>query len=143
MKLPMIGALCASLCLPVLAAEGKWTEGFGQGNLEYFIDQQGVRLYIGCPTEDGSAGAPSSVSLSQVKNGVNAKQFTITAGGITYEGPFDAGSRVGENNFMSLLDSLKKSDAVIKIANRSITFPKSNAATILPGGKNKLKCNLG
>lgn len=143
MKLPVIGVLCASLCLPVLAAEGNWNEGFGQGNLEYFIDQQGMRLYLGCPTQDGDASAPSSVSLSQVKNGTQAKKFTIRAGGNTYEGPFDAGSRVGENNFLSLIENLKQSDAVVKVGNRSITFPKSNAASVLPGGKKKMQCNLG
>ena len=50
MKNLIIGASLALLCSPAFSAEGRWTEGFGQGNLEYFIDKQGFRLYIGCPT---------------------------------------------------------------------------------------------
>ena len=36
----IITALLASAALtaPTFAVEGRWTEGFGQGNLEYFID---------------------------------------------------------------------------------------------------------
>jgi hypothetical protein len=141
MKLPVFGMLCACLSLPVFAAEGRWTEGFGQGNLEYFIDAQGVRLYIGCPTKEGSADSASGISLYQISNDAHAKQFAITVDGITYEGPFDADSRVGNNNFMSLLDGLRKGNAVVKVGNKSITYPKSNAAKILPHGKN-FPCNM-
>ena len=48
MKKIIVCMLCVLFCIPALAAEGRWTEGFGQGNLEYFIDKQGLRLYIGC-----------------------------------------------------------------------------------------------
>jgi hypothetical protein len=37
------------------AAQDRWTEGYGQGNFEYFIDKGNTRLYIGCPTQEGSA----------------------------------------------------------------------------------------
>jgi hypothetical protein len=45
------------------AAQDRWTEGYGQGNLEYFIDKGNTRLYIGCPTQEGDTEAKSSVSL--------------------------------------------------------------------------------
>lgn len=138
MKSTIFLILWASLCMPAFAAEGRWTEGFGQGNLEYFIDNHGVRLYIGCPTgEDAS----SSVSLYQVSNGEHAKQFTITVYGITYDAPFEGDNRAGASNFRSLLEGLRKGDATIKVGNKSITYPKSNAAKILPYGKN-ISCNL-
>jgi len=146
MKTIILGIFSVILCAPTLAAEGRWTEGYGQGNLEYFIDIQGVRLYIGCPTQDGSADSTSSVSLYQVSNHVEAKQFSLTVNGITYQGPFEANSRVGTNNFVSLLEGLQKGDAVVRVGNKSITYPKSNAAKILPiyGGKGskKFNCNL-
>lgn len=142
MKSIVLGMLCASLCLPVLAAEGRWTEGYGQGNLEYFIDQQGMQLHIGCPTKEGSADAASSVSLRRLSDGKESKKFTISVNGINYDAPFDADSRVGTQNFLSLLEGLRKGNAVIKDGNRSITFPKSNAATVVPVYGKKFSCNL-
>lgn len=142
MKPLILGILCAALCIPVLAAEGRWTEGGGQGNLEYFIDKQGVRLYIGCPTKDGSADEPSSVSLHRLSDDVQAKKFTILVNGITYDAPFDANSRVGTNNLLSLLEGLRKGNAVVKVGNKSITFPKSNAAKVVPAYGKGFSCNL-
>jgi hypothetical protein len=54
------------------AAQDKWTESFGQGNLEYFIDKGNTRLYIGCPTQEGSAEAKSSVPLLENDQEINA-----------------------------------------------------------------------
>ena len=138
-----LAATIAILCGPVHAAEGRWTEGFGQGNLEYFIDKQGYRLNIGCPTADGSDEASSSVSLSKLRDSSEVSAFTLTAHGITYSAPFSTGSRVGDNNFLSLLDSVRKGDATVKFGKTTIVFPKSNAAKVVPvyGTKN-FACNL-
>lgn len=143
MKKIIVSMLCVTFCIPALAAEGRWTEGFGQGNLEYFIDKQGLRLYIGCPTEDGSADSPSSVSLYRINDDTNITKFTILVNGITYDAPFEADSRVGTNNFTSLLESLRKGNAIVKFGSKSITFPKSNAAKVVPvyDSKNFI-CNL-
>lgn len=143
MKISLMGIILSVLCIPAISAEGRWTEGFGQGNIEYFIDVQGMRLHIACPTQDGSADTPSSVDLQRVSDSVSAKSFTISVNGVTYEGPFDAGSRVGENSFISLLDSLRKGDALVKAGNKSITFPKSNAAKVIPTYGKRFSCNLG
>ena len=134
--------LIAFTSLPALAAEGRWIEGYGQGNLEYFIDMKGMRLYISCPTKDGSADAMSSVSLQNINTSKDAKAFTITVNGTTFTGPFDADSRVGENNFIALINALRKGDAVVKVANQSLTFPVSNAAKIIPAtNSKKFSCN--
>ncbi|MBK1889295.1 hypothetical protein Undi14_04565 [Undibacterium sp. 14-3-2] len=130
------------LCLPAFAAEGRWTQGYGQGNLEYFIDQKGMQLYIGCPTQNGSAEAASSVSLRRLSDNKEIKQFTIIVNGISYDAPFDADSHVGAQNFLSLLDGLRKTNAVVKFGNQSMTFPKSNAATVIPVYGKKFECNL-
>lgn len=127
---------------PVAAAKGQWKEGFGQGNLEYFIDQEGVRLYIGCPTKDGSADANSDVSLHQLSSDKDITNFTIDVNGNSYEGPFDAGSRVGENNFISLLEDLRKGDAVVKFDGKSVRFSKGNVADVVPVFGEKFECNL-
>jgi len=123
------------------AGQSVWSEGFGQGNLEYFIDVRGARLIIGCPTENGSATSNSSVSL--VVQDKEISKFEITVKNIKYNGPFDAASRVGVDNFTSLLDSLKRGDAVVTYGKNSIIFPKSNAGKVLPTyGKKGFECNL-
>ncbi|WP_343725207.1 hypothetical protein [Herbaspirillum huttiense] len=141
MKRTLICAILATATLSSFAAQGGWTEGYGQGNLEYFTDSQGYRLYIGCPTKDGSADAYSSVVLSQTKNNATIKQFTISVNGHTFDGPFEADSRVGTQNFVALIDDLRKADAVVKFSGRSITFTKADAAKVLPIQK-KMECNL-
>ena len=141
MKTKTLSILLCALSIPVLAAQGHWTEGYGQGNLEYFTDSQGYRLYIGCPTKDGSADAYSSVVLSQTKNNAAIKQFTISVNGHTFDGPFEADSRVGTQNFLALIDDLRKADAIVNFAGKSITFPKRDAVKVLPAQK-KIDCNF-
>jgi len=135
--------LGAVLCVSSAhAAQGLWTAEFGQGNFGYFMDQQGVRLYIGCPTENMPEAA-SDVSLQRVSDGKAIAHFTVLADGMTFEGPFDANSRVGANNFTALLDALRKTDAVVKFEGKSVSFPKSNAAKVLPKyGTKQFVCNL-
>ncbi|OIQ90423.1 hypothetical protein GALL_276570 [mine drainage metagenome] len=127
---------------PVVASKGQWKEGFGQGNLEYFIDQDDVRFYIGCPTKDGSADANSDVTLHQISSDQDIPKFTIDVNGNSYEGPFDTGSRVGEDNFISLLADLRKGDAVVKFNGKSIRFDKGNVADVVPVFGKKFSCNL-
>ena len=135
-----LGALLATLAVAAPAADGRWMEGFAQGNLEYFIDVQGMRLYIGCPTQEDTT---SSVSLMSVVSSQEVKNFTLKVGGHTFEGPFEADSRVGDNNFVALLNELRKGDAVASYGGKTITFPKSNAAKVLPVfGKKDFVCNL-
>jgi hypothetical protein len=142
-----LSVLLASLALAAPAAQaeqGRWTQGYGQGNLEYFIDAQGMRLLIGCPTREGSADAASSVTLMAVASIQEVKKFTVKVGEHTFEGPFEADSRVGEDNFIALLNELRKGDAVVSYGGKTITFAKSNAAQVLPAyGKKGFQCNLG
>lgn len=142
MKNLAIGLVFAATCVNAVAANGRWTEGFGQGNLEYFIDHDGLRLYIGCPTKDGSEDSQSSVSLSQLSNGNEIQKFTIAVNGVSYEGPFSADSRVGDNNFLSLLENLRKADAIVKFNGKSVRIPKSNSAKVIPVFGKKFSCNL-
>ena len=133
----------ACLGLPAIAADGRWTAGFGQGNLEYFIDSKGVRLLIGCPTTDGSADAPSSVSLYRISDNAPATQFTLSVAGVTYNGPFETGNRAGDNNFIALLEGLRKGDAVVKVSGQTITFARSNVVKTVPVfGQKGFNCNL-
>lgn len=136
----VLGALLATLAVTANAADGRWTEGFGQGDYEYFIDAQGMRLYIACPTQDG---ATSGVSLMSVASSQEVKNFTLKVGGTSFEGPFQADSRVGDNNFLALLQDLRKGNAVASYGGKTVTFPKSNAAQVLPVyGKKGFACNL-
>lgn len=142
MKKITLGVVFAVACANSFAAQGRWTEGFGQGDLEYFIDQDGVRLHISCPTKDGSADSQSEVSLSQLGNTKDIRKFTIDVNGISYDGPFSADSRVGDNNFLSLLENLRKGDVTVKFGGKLVKFPKSNAAKVIPVYGKKFSCNM-
>lgn len=116
------------------ATQGKWVQGYGQGNLEYFIDKGNVRLYIGCPSQESNSGGDSRVMLSIESNSPvsgDIKAFKIEAGGDVFDGPIVTGSRVGTNNFIGLIASLQKSDAKVTFANKVIIFPKSNITSVL------------
>jgi hypothetical protein len=132
MKTAIAGLLVAILSLPAFSDEGRWTEGYGQGNLEYFMDRQGFRLYIACSTEEGEGALTPSVSLQKLADQSEVNPFTITVDGLNYDAPFEADSRVGSNNFISLMNGLRKGSAVVKFGNMKITFPKSNAAKVIP-----------
>lgn len=136
-------ALSLLSSISCFAAEDRWMEGYGQGNLEYFIDKHDIRLSIGCPTPDGSSEAFSNVTLTHIDSGKQFRKFSISVNGMTFDGPFSASSRVGDNNFITLLDNLRRGDAIVKTASRTIKFSKSNAAKILPQYGNKyFHCNL-
>lgn len=131
---------CLTLAGFAKSAQGIWIEGFGQGNLEYFIDNKTARLYIGCPTSDGLAGTVSGVSLTI--NGKEVNQFKLYVGAYDFEAPFDADSRVGSDNFKVLMTELRKHDAIVKFNNTTIVFPKSNAAKVIPKVSSKgFRCN--
>lgn len=118
-----------------------WISGFGQGNLEYFIDIEKIRFYIGCPTKNGSSSMSSSVSLTD--NGREVKTFTIQLGPHLLNGPFSADSRVGDANFIFLLENLRKYDLLLSFNNKKIKIFRSNAAEIIPSYDSKsFDCNL-
>ena len=142
MKSLFFGLIISVACNHGLAADGRWTEGFGQGNLEYFIDQDGMRLYIGCPTQDGSADSKSNIALSRTSDQKRIDKFTINVNGINFDGPFSADSRVDDNNFIALLENIRKGDAIVKFNGKTIKFRKSNAAKIIPVYGNNFSCNL-
>jgi hypothetical protein len=123
------------------ATEGKWIQGYEQGNYEYFTDKGTARLYIGCPTKEGSATRPSSVQLEV--NGKDINTFKLEVGGNTFDGPFKTGSRVNDNNFTTLIDNLRQTDVKVTFGKTVIVFPKSNAAKVVPTFMSgKLQCNI-
>lgn len=143
MKKIFVSIMLATVSTLSVAAEGRWTEGFGQGNLEYFIDKQGASLHIGCPTKDGSADASSDVNLYILHTMQPVQKFIIKVNGLTFDAPFSTSSRVGANNFITLLEALRKGDAVVEVGKKRIVFPKSNAAKVIPVyGHKDFECNV-
>lgn len=138
----IIALMFSIFSMSTLAAEGKWTEGFGQGDFEYFIDKNNTRLYISCPTQNGSANAMSEVRLLQISDEKHIEKFSLVVNGIIFEGPFSTDSRVGDNNFIALLEALHKGNVIAKFNGKTLTFPKSNAAKIVPVFGKNLECNL-
>lgn len=134
-----VTSIAAILIAPTFAhaVEGKWIRGFGQGNYEFFVDKQGMRLYLGCMTEEGSH---SSVSLSWVDNGIDVQNFQIKVGGMTFDAPFETESRVGSNNYHALMDALRKSPSTVTFQGKSIVFPVTGAAKAIPAGAKATMC---
>ena len=83
------------------SAQDIWIESFGQGNIEYFIDNQTAQLHISCPTSSSLVEAKSNVSL--IINGKQAPKFELIVGFYSFDVPFDANSRLGSENFKLLM----------------------------------------
>lgn len=133
----------AALAGPATAAQDNWKTSYQGGSHEFYSDNQDLRFYIACPTEDKSPDAVSSVSLNRVSTGHEIGKFQIIAGGNTYDGPFKTSSRVDSQNFRSLMTDLRKGGATIKYALGSVSFPKTAAAKFFPAVDRKFPCQTG
>lgn len=114
------------------AAEGRWTQAQGQGLTEFFVDAQGMRLYITCNKRSGSQ---STVSLTNVQTLQDVPSFRLQVAGTTVDGPLDTGSSVGMDNYKYLLQALRTSDVAASFAGKTVRFPKTGAAQVLPSGR--------
>lgn len=145
LKLLFIGLICL-IAFSSFAEQGKWVKGFGQGNLEYSINNASLQLRINCPTQKGSDTASSGLVLvANPSSGEDQaiKSFKVEVNGNTYIGPFYTGSRVDDNNFISFLDDIRKTDAKVTFGKNVITFPVSNVASVVPTYKSKnFSCNI-
>lgn len=110
-----------------------WTTGFGQGNLEFFLRKDGVKIFIGCPTQDGSADAFSDIRLYRDDNSdQEISPFQLVAEGQSFDGPFEAMSRAGSANFRIAYDVMREGDFTIVYNGRSVQFPRTNGKTEIP-----------
>ena len=107
------------------AKQVKWIEGGGQGITEYLATFDAYRIIISCPPSGMSDGMYAGVGLERDHRDV--KSFKITAGGLTFDGPFDASSRAGANDFGAFLDAMRDSDATVSVGNATFLIAKSNA----------------
>ena len=136
----LLFALCALTGLassPVQAAEGRWTHGFGQGNHEFFVDQGNLRLYVSCLTSEDAA---SSITLLDIPTGREVTQFKVKVGQQTWDGPVQGGSRVGADNYFSLLEALRKGPATVSFAGKTVAFSATGAAQAIPAGRKATMC---
>lgn len=122
---------------PTWAAEGRWTHGFGQGNHEYFVDKGNLRLYVSCLTGEDSA---SSITLIDIPSGREISAFRVKVGGQSWDGPIQGGSRVGADNYFSLLEALRKGPATVTFAGKTVVFAANGAAQIIPAGRKATMC---
>ena len=126
----LIAVTLSSVCLVGIAAEGKWTKGYGQGNLEFFIDKGNARLSLACPSQESNNGGYADVTL--LVNNKDVRSFKIQAGEVNLNGPFTTSTRGGENSFISLINNLHKTDAKVTYGTNTFVFPKSNVTSVLP-----------
>lgn len=134
-----VAAILGAFLAPTFAhaAEGRWVEGFSQGNYEFFVDKQGMRLYLGCRTEEGSH---SYVAFSKIDSGLEVPRFQIKVDGMTFDAPFETSSRVGSNNYHALLQALRKTPATVTYQGKTIVFPVTGAAKAIPAGAKATIC---
>lgn len=125
----LIAMTLSSVCMMASATEGKWVQGFGQGDIEYFIDKGNARLYIECPAEESNNGGDSTVSL--FVNDKNVDHFKVIVAGNTYDGPFKTGPRYATNAFVQLIKDLNEGDAKVVYGKTTVIFPKSNVKSVL------------
>lgn len=140
MKRLLTMALLAALAAPAAAGDGRWIRAEADGDLEFFIDQDSMRLFVACPTAKGQADLASAVTLHY--NDMNeVEKFTVTVGSISVEGPVSAEGAEGVRRFKALLGALRQGDAVVRHGEATLRLPKANAAEVLPGADGA-PCNL-
>lgn len=125
----LIAVLLSFVCLMATATEGKWIKGYGQGNLEFFIDKGKARLYIGCPSDESNNGGDVNIML--FVNDKEVKSFKVQADGNTYAGPLSSFTRNGAGAVIELINNLRKTDAKVTYGSNVVTFPKSNVTAVL------------
>lgn len=136
----LLATLMAALATPALAADGRWTRAEAEGDLEFFVDQDTMRLFIACPTAKGQADMASAVTL-HYNDMSEVDKFTVTVGATSIEGPISAEDADGVRRFKALLGALRQGDAEVRYDASTLRLPKGNAATVLPGADGA-PCNL-
>lgn len=135
----LLATLIATLATPALAADGRWTRAEAEGDLEFFIDQDTMRLFVACPTKQGQADLASAVTL-HYNDMSEVEKFTVTVGATSLEGPVSAEGD-GAARFKALLGALRQGDATVRFGETSLRLARGNAAEVLPA-PDALPCNL-
>lgn len=141
MKHRIFAILLATLSGPSLAQDARWSAGGSEGDLEYFIDQDGMRFFIACPTAKGQADLASAVTLHH-NDMSEVEKFSVTVNGVTVDGPLNADSAASAARFTSLVENLRKADAVVRHGDTTLRLPRANAAELLPAPGKDFPCNL-
>lgn len=133
--------LLATVSVPALAQDARWNAGGIEGDLEYFIDQGGMRFFIACPTANGQADLAAAVTLHH-NDMSEVETFSVTVNGVSVEGPLSADSAAGAAHFMSLVGNLRQAEAVVRYGDTTLRLPRANAAEVLPAPGKDFPCNL-
>lgn len=141
MKHRVLAILMATLAAPAVAEEGRWSAGGGQGDLEFFIDQGGMRFFIACPTAKGQADLASAVTL-HYNDMSEVEAFSVSVNGVSVDGPINADSAAGVGHFTRLVENLRQADAVLRYGDTTLRLPRANAAELLPAPGKDFPCNL-
>lgn len=124
------------------AKQNVWTESFAQGTTEYFIESGNHWLLISCTDKDDEDAGYSSVTIYNTKIGKSLKTGNVVVDGHTFTLPVKADSRMGTNNLLVLLDSLRSSDVIANFNGISILFKKNTSNKIIPYFGNDFTCKV-
>lgn len=133
----LLALLLVAVGASASAADNAWSQGYAQGNYEFFADANGLRLYIACPT---SEGAHSSVSLLDSKTNKDLGDFKISLPRMQVDGPLKIDSNVEENNYFALLEQLRQNDATVTYQGKKVVFPKKGADKAIFAGPKATVC---
>ena len=118
----------------------QWRAHLAQGNLEYSIVKGEGSVWIDCPTPDGSPTSHSQIGVKFRDRTVD--RFEIIVNNIRYRSPIEANDRLGDDNFLSLLDGIKKSEMSVRFADQAIIFPRNNVDILPARDETGFACNL-
>lgn len=131
-----------SVSTQTLSKQNVWTESFSQGTSEYFIESGDYWLLISCTDKDDEDAGYSSVSVYNTKTRKTVRATIDISNGHTFTLPVNSDSRMGTNNLLVLLDSLRSSDATVNFSGNSILFKKNTSNKIVPHFGKDFACKV-
>jgi len=114
--------------------QGEWKSGFGQGTIEYFVDNgPGNQVYIACPVN-----APASISVTILGKDPDAKKgekITFIVDSVEYKNEYlNNDCRVCSENFIFFWDKLRNAKTLSVRFSDSVRseFSVSGINTVIP-----------
>ena len=118
----------------ISTVQGEWKSGFGQGTVEYFVDNgPGNQVYIACPSN-----APANISATILGKDPDAKKgekITFIIDSVEYQNEFlNNDCRVCTENFIFFWDKLRNAKTLSVKFSDSIRseFSVSGINTVIP-----------
>ncbi len=118
----------------ISAVQGEWKSGFGQGTIEYFIDNgPGNQVYIACPSN--AAASISATILGKDPDAKKGEKITFIIDSIEYRNEYlNNDCKVCSENFVFFWDKLRNAKSLSVKFSDSVhsEFSVSKLNAVLP-----------